>query len=134
MAVGEWEPALGTHGRLDRGDGGAWVAGVGDNAAEHPRQALARRFGEERAARVEVDGRDRLVTAVLCQQDGDGGDCRRCGERSGEEDPGDPLPRAARAALLVAYVISNVALPVVWFPAMSVASQRNSVVFVTTND
>ena len=28
--------------------------------------------------------------------------------------------------------IMNVALPVVWFPAMSVASQRNSVVVVTT--
>ena len=134
MATREDEAALGARRRLDRGHRGPWILTVADDIAERPRQALARRLVQEPATGPEVHSRDRLVAAVLCEQGGDEDNQRRGSERSGEEEPGGPPGRAARVVFLLTYLISNFALPVVWLPAMSVASQRNSVVVLTTND
>ena len=97
------------------------------------RDAVARRLGEQPAAPVELDRGGRLVAPLSRDQD----NCDEQGrgaERSGEKEEGGPEPRAALRFLVLPYLIWNVALPVVLFPAMSVASQRNSVVVVTTND
>ena len=81
----------------------------------------------------EVDRRGRLVIAAAREQDG-GCDQGRGTERCGEQEEGGPARGPPSCFSSCATLIWNVVLPVVWFPAMSVASQRNSVVFVTTND
>ena len=133
MAVREHEAALTPDSTLDRGDRGPWVVSVGDEPLELPRDAVAPAVGEEAAAPVEVEGGGGDVTAVL-REEHDRRERDRAGEDCGDEEEGGPEARAALAFVLLPYLIWNVALPVAWFPAMSVASQRNSVVVVTTND
>jgi len=133
VAVREDEPAFGAHRVFDRRHRGARVVTAVDDLLERPREAVARCIGQERPARSEIDRLGGLVAAAAREQDG-GCDQRRGTERCGEEDEGGPALRAALAFLVLPYLIWNVVLPVVWFPAMSVASHRNSVVFVTTND
>ena len=133
VAVREDEPSFGAHRVLDRRHRGARVVTAVDDLLERPGEAVARCVGQERPARSELDRRGRLVAAAAREQDG-GRDERRGTERGGEQDEGGPARRAALPFLVLRYLIWNVVLPVVWFPAMSVASQRNSVVFVTTND
>jgi hypothetical protein len=133
VAVGEHEAALVPDCPLDRRDRRAWVVSAGDEPLELLRDAVTRRLGEEAAAPVEVDGGGGDVTSVPSKEYDrrkDGG----AAERGGEKEEGGPEPRTALAFVPLPYLIWNVALPVVWFPAMSVASQRNSVVVVTTND
>ena len=133
MAVGEHEATLAPDSPFDRGDRRPWVVSAGDESLELPRDAVPPRLANDAAAPVEIDGRGRGVTAVPrqehdCRQDG------RAGEGCSEKNEGGPASRAALSFVILRYLIWNVALPVVWFPAMSVASHRNSVVFVTTND
>jgi hypothetical protein len=132
VAIGEHEAALAPDGQLDRADRGPWVISAADEPLEFPRHAVAPRVADEAPAPFEVHG-SRLVAAVLHEDDGRGKNgC--AAERYGEKEEGGPESRAALLFVILPYLIWNVALPVVWFPAMSVASQRNSVVFVTTND
>ena len=133
VAGGKHEAALAPDGQLDRADRRPWVVGTRDELLELPRDAIAPRVADEAAAPLEVDGSSRLVAAVVHEDDGR---CKhgRADKRRGEKQEGGPEPRAALVFVLLPYLIWNVALPVVWFPAMSVASQRNSVVVVTTND
>jgi len=133
VAVGEHEAALAPDGALDRHDGRPWVVSAGDEPLELLRDAVTRRLGEEASAPVEVDGGGGDVTSVRRKEH----DRRKDGsaaERSGEKEEGGPETRTALSFVILRYLIWNVALPVVWFPAISVASQRNSVGFVTTND
>ena len=83
---------------------------------------------------VELDGDrgGRVVAAVPREQDAPPSAAPR--RRPPRREGGRPGSRAALPFVVLTYLIVNVALPVVWFPAMSVASQRNSVVVVTTND
>jgi hypothetical protein len=132
VTVREDESTLGPNGRFDRRHRRARVVPAVDDSLERADQTVAGCVGQESPALAEVDRRGRLVAAATRDQDG-GCEQGRSAERGGEKKEGGP----ARAALLlpvVPYLIVNVALPVVWFPAMSVASQRNSVVVVTTND
>ena len=133
MAVGEHEATLAPDRQLDRADRGPWVVGTRDKLLELPRDAVAPRAADEATAPFEVNDSRRLVAAVLHEDQGPG-EHGRADERRGEKEKGGPEPWAALAFVLLPYLIWNVALPVVWFPAMSVASQRNSVVVVTTND
>ena len=133
VTVGEDEAALPPDCTVNRGDPGAGVVGTGHHPLELPRDAVTRGLGEEAAALVEVDCGRSGVTSVPRKEHDRREDCDAA-ECGGEKQEGGPEPRAALLFVTLAYLIWNVALPVVWFPAMSVASQRNSVVFVTTND
>ena len=134
VAVGEDGAALAPHRPLDRGDDRARIVLAGDGGGELPHEAVARGFPEQAAAGVELDRRRRRL---LLRPERDGGERNRDREssrRQHEQAGGPPRWRAARSFPVFPYLISNLALPVVWLPAMSVASQRNSVVVETTND
>ena len=132
VAAREHEPALRPRGRLDRRHRRTRVVPAGDDALERPDQAVLGRVGQQPPAGAEVD-RLRLIVAATAREQHRGRDERRGAERRGKQEEGGPA-RAALPFLVLLYLIVNVALPVVWFPAMSVASQRNSVVVETTND
>ena len=133
VTVGEHEAALPPDRPLDRGHRRPRVARVCHEQLEFPGNAVARRLGKHAAAAAEVDGGGRAV-GVVPREQGDRRDQSRGAERRGKKEEGGPEPRATLPFVVLPYLIWNVALPVVWFPAMSVASQRNSVVSVTTND
>jgi hypothetical protein len=134
VAVGEDEATVAPGSEFDRGYRRPRVVDARDEPLELAGEALAGRVGQQAAAAVEFDG-DRcgpVVAPVPREQD------RRRqqssdADRRGEEE-GGPGSRAALPFVVLTYLIVNVALPVVWFPAMSVAIHRNSVVLVTTND
>ena len=90
-----------------------------------------RRRGAHGTPQVDRGG---LVLAAAPREHDRGGKQGGEAEPGGEQEEGGPARRSALPFLVLPYLIVNVALPVVWFPAMSVASQRNSVVVVTTND
>ena len=134
MTVGEHRASLPPHRPLDRCDSGTWIVLAGHARTELADQAVLRRLTKLIAADVELEGRRRrLVSRAHGNERQWHRDCDHC--RGRQEKAGGPPRRAARTfLLLLPYLISNFALPVVWLPAMSVASQRNSVVVLTTND
>ena len=131
VAVREEEPSLCPHCLLDHRHRRARVVAAVDHPLKRPDQTFACCIGQKRPAGSEVHRRRRLVAAAREQ---DGGREQGRGTNHGGEHEEDGPARAALLTLVLPYLIVNVALPVVWFPAMSVASQRNSVVVVTTND
>jgi hypothetical protein len=126
----EHEATLRPYGSLDRCHLRARVVTARDGALELADEAALRRLGQQPPAGAEVDRFGRIVAAAAGEQDR-GREDRRSSERGGKQKGGGPA-RATPLFLVPLYLIVNVALPVVWFPAMSVASQRNSVVVVTT--
>ncbi len=134
MAVGEYEAAVAPGSAFDRGNRRPRVVHARDEPLELAREAFAGRVGQQAAAPVELDGdRGGRVVATVPREQERRRQQRRDADRRREKE-GGPGSRAALPFVVLTYLIVNVALPVVWFPAMSVASQRNSVVFVTTND
>ena len=128
------KPRSRPHGRLDRRHRRPRIVPAFDDAFERADQAVPGRVGEQPTAGAEIDGFGRRIVAAAAREQHRGRHERRRAERGGkQEEEGGPA-RAALLVLALPYLIVNVALPVVWFPAMSVASQRNSVVVVTTND
>jgi hypothetical protein len=94
VAVREDEAALGANGRLDRLHGRPRIVPSGHDEVDRADQAVARRVGEERATRAEVDrGDGRLLPVPNEENGGDRDDSGRGGRE--EEEQGGPLARAA---------------------------------------
>ena len=134
VAAREHEPALRSNRRLDRRHRRARVVPACDDALEGADQAVLGRVGQQSTTGAEVDRGGRRLAADAAREQHRGR--ARAPPRRAPRRPGRGAARRGPPSLylVLTYLIVNVALPVVWFPAMSVASQRNSVVVVTTND
>ena len=133
VAAREHEPALRPHGRLDRRHRRTRVVPAFDDALERADQAVLGRVGQQPTAGAEVDRLGRRSSPPPRASSTAAVTSAAAPSAAASRKEGGPA-RAALLVLVLPYLIVNVALPVVWFPAMSVASQRNSVVVVTTND